>query len=278
MEPLDSQLIIDLNKATVTNGIYNCKTYRINHLKSFEILNTIVPYTFWNVRAVGSVSKFGNNIIYINDGTNPTWTVTIPGNVIYTKTTLAAALQAQLISTIAIGWTCSYDLSTDKFTIASPAANFSILTTQSIYNAKLLGLSSSSNLSGANTYSSTMNPVMQCTRYITVHSDRLSKYTKYSFSLMNSTNSDNILFAIMIAGVTFGDLVYYEPTVPFEFPFDPTGEQIDEFDLYFKDEYGFLVDFGSILAPQPVINMKLHLYDSNMINKIINSWNPHLRV
>jgi len=239
-------LFLDLaNYKSLTGNVYQVEVKRIEYLTEIVLLNGIIPYTFWNVR-----SNF-NNILYIDDLVNPVWTITITPDKIYTFTTLAAEIQSQLIAIIGAGWTCSFDSLTYKFTIASGAGNFSIITTSSIYNARLLGYSSSANLTGAATYSSTLLPIMQSTRYITIHSKTLSNHLKYSYQNINTKNNDMLIGCVTITDKVFGDLINYQPTIPFNFRFDPHKEFIELIDIYFKDEFGNIINFNSI---HPVLN------------------------
>lgn len=258
-------LFADLNNYyTLVNGKYISKVQRIDNLNSAELLNATIPYTFWNVRGAGSTSAFQNNIMYVNDGVNPTWKIVLTPNRIYTFTTLATEMQSQLVSiTGQNGWTCSYNVLTMSFTIASPGPNFSILNSSSIYNAKLFGFAST-DLTGAATYTSTLIPIMQCTKYITMHSDLLSKYIPYCWPTLNSKMNDKLITCINITDHTFGDLINYEPKLKYDFKFNPSRDFIDQIDIYFKDENGYLVDFGSV---HPTLTFRLEMFRENYNGK-----------
>jgi hypothetical protein len=243
-------LLVDLsNYSSYSNNIYLTKVNRLEYLTDIELIQATIPYTFWNVRA-----NF-NNILYINDGVNPTWTITITPNVVYTFTTLAAEIQTQLIATIGAGWTCAYNALTYKFTIAR-VGNFTIYTPLTPYTARLLGFSSTANLAGAATYSSTLLPIMQSTRFITVHSKALSNYIAYSYPIVNTKNNDKLIAYIDITQNTFGDLIAYEPKLKCNFKFEPKKEYLEIIDFYFKDEFGLPVDFNSI---HPILNFKIKM-------------------
>lgn len=72
----------------------------------------IERYKYWRPSGLFEVTAL-NNLIYINDGTNKTVTLTAGP---YTPTTLASHIQTQLNAS-STNWTCTYSTPTRKFTI-----------------------------------------------------------------------------------------------------------------------------------------------------------------
>lgn len=208
-----------------TDNNFSVLPHKYNNIRSLELKNILIPYTFYNVNSTNNVLT----IFKTGDTQNRDVTLT-PGN--YNITDFLVQLKTQLDSSAGPvqTYTCTYNVNTYKITIVQNSSTFIIFATSTLKH--LLGLGTSNTVASI---TQTMPNVfdLSYTNIIKVFSNALTKFdSKFSSS---NVNDSGILTVIPIHNVLFGENIDYQFRTYY---IDIHSMNEENIDIRLADKYG----------------------------------------
>lgn len=233
---------------------FQVKPHRFNHVRSFNIKEIQLPYTFY------PINSNNNTIVIRKNGDTQDRTATLtPGEYNLTQFKVELKTQLDALAGPAQTYTITDSDTTHKITITQNSSSFIYKGTLSTAN-KLLGFADTDTPdliahTGVNVFD------ISGTHYVEVYSNQL---TKYDTRVRNSAGSArNLLCIIPLSNYSFGEIIFHKPDLIFDY--HPKDE--GTIDIELRDEDGNILGGTNKLNGQDfTILLQFHTLSSN---------NPH---